>query len=466
MIRRAMGILLIAMLPIAESFAAEPAQVVAPEVEKAVLSEDWAKVLELLKDVDANSPSPVARLIKGHACLAVNNSNDSLRLFASTLNAESRDHWQQWVDRFVESHKTNAIALYLQGDAFARRRVWNSASQVLDQALKLKPDFHLALNARGVVAHAVGNTIMARSYFVKASQAKDNFSDAFASRGALTIYENTVGGEQYFEKARRFSRDKNPVLPLIGLGSVRYGKEEYERAKTYFDAADDVIELRPLVQRNRLGVDLARLDRTVRQAKAVGTTLKAIEVQSAEGPIQIEVEQGSKGMVFAWSDFHITCQFIYRCGVSGPGGTVSGGASGGISIGVGGGPAPQPNPPPDPNPNPPPAPSPNPPPNPEEEEEFDGTGTASKPQPPQNIRDTIVITTIVEQLELGVRQQVATTSMNTGSGRVVSGGADSNPSAARSNRGRWGVSTVYGLLYAVQEPPETILSLTRSGKRQ
>src|SRR6185503_5193335 len=137
---------------------------VPPEVEKALLGEDWSKVVELLAKVDGSTVSPVLRLIKGHACLALNRNNQAIELFASSANDHDRQEWRTWSQMIAEKYPKQAIALYLKGDAFARSKEWKAADECFEKALYLNPQCYLASNARGVVAHAVGNSLQARTY--------------------------------------------------------------------------------------------------------------------------------------------------------------------------------------------------------------------------------------------------------------------------------------------------------------
>ena len=52
-------------------------------ITKAVLSQDWQGVAELLRSVSTQTESPVLRLLKAHACLNLNRNNESLCLFLS-----------------------------------------------------------------------------------------------------------------------------------------------------------------------------------------------------------------------------------------------------------------------------------------------------------------------------------------------------------------------------------------------
>ena len=136
-------------------------------------------------------------------------------MFASALNDADRKTWQTWADPFAKGHEDNAIAWYFQGDAHARLLEWEPAAECLDKAIELDPNCYLALNARGVVTHAVGNTIMARTYFVKATKANEDFADAHASRGTLNVYLRSVKAEEDYARSRSLSSDENSILTLI-----------------------------------------------------------------------------------------------------------------------------------------------------------------------------------------------------------------------------------------------------------
>jgi hypothetical protein len=48
------------------------ADAVPPQVVKAILNENWKEVVQFLPGVETNGASASLRLIKGHACLALN----------------------------------------------------------------------------------------------------------------------------------------------------------------------------------------------------------------------------------------------------------------------------------------------------------------------------------------------------------------------------------------------------------
>src|SRR5689334_5684260 len=53
---------------------------ISPEIERAILSEDWKTVSELVPASVNDSGPAILRLIRGHACLALNRNNDSVTL--------------------------------------------------------------------------------------------------------------------------------------------------------------------------------------------------------------------------------------------------------------------------------------------------------------------------------------------------------------------------------------------------
>lgn len=508
MTTRTMIALMMLVCSITETYAEEPAKPILPlGVERAVLAEDWAKVTELLSAFDPVSPSPVLRLIKGHACLALNRNNESLDLFASTLDDESRNKWQTWADQFVNEHGDNAIAWYFQGDAFARRKIWNSASRSFDQALALDPGCYLALSARGVVSHAVGNTLQARMYFMKAIKSKRDFADAYANRGTLSVYLHSVKGEAMYEEAKLVSIDKDPLLPLVGIGCMMYGKQDYHSARKYFAGVSALSVISILAQRNALANEIAMLNEALESARKVGMSLQLLQlnnnsdqsietvivtedgeihivlgngeyiiypnpddneassiqqkqeinnefINSPEGQAEIqriqnwiennpdkwrtatgrryiailkqlglwnggESEDGEESKA---SEMTIPPELLPPLGpgvvasTTGPG--KRGGRGGGVRIPKNWRPPTRPG-----QGDPPPRPQP-------------------KPGRSKSLSETVKIITA------DISQQLAAFEAT----KPNVGGADSDPSKARSNRGSWGVSNVYGLLYAIPEP--------------
>ena len=272
---------LLATLPPAAS-----AQAVTRDVARASLAQQWEQVAELLCHVDKKAPSPVPRMIMGHACLALNRNNESLELFASALNDADRRAWKAWADDFAQSHSRSAIAWYFKGDALARQEDWKAALECFKEALRRDPRCYLAGNARGVVYHALGDTESARSDFVVSTKVKPDFADAYASRGTLNVYQyNTGAAEAAFQKATRYSKDDGALLVVNGIGCTYYGEEKYLEARKCFDAVPETSELSPLARRNALVIELEELAGALKEASDVKMSITAVTSAVAEGGV-------------------------------------------------------------------------------------------------------------------------------------------------------------------------------------
>jgi len=407
-----------------------------PDAEHAALMGDWPVVANLLSDVTPDSPAPVARLLKAHASLALNRSNTSLLLFASALDDDARRQWSAWTQDVVARFPSNANAHYLRGDAFARQRAWDEAKQAFETALDLEPGSFLALNARGVVSHAVGNTLQARVFFQRATSERPDFADAYASRGALNVYQNSSRAVESFAAAARYSKEPDALVSILGSGCVAFGQGDYDSAEGLFSRIPDDSPLSVLARRNYLATQLARFLVLGEQAYAVGTTLEAVEVTTA-----------GNALLFAESEIRIDW--------SGPR----------IRIRIGWGGKPKPNDKDKPNPKPasdggstattasvvlppellPPIGFPPGIPNP-----FGPDGFPGRPMPLSSAQLTDVINA-VEQATVKASQQVsqAVDARAATTAETEPGGADADSRQVRSSRGPWLVTTVYGLLYAI-----------------
>lgn len=273
---------------------------------EAVLAQDWNGIVGMLAEVsDANLPV-CCRAVKGHACLATNRSNESLELFASLLDNADVLQLQKWSDDLAQRHPDRAIAWYLKGDAHARQRQWRQAEECFDRALQLDTKCYLAWNARGVTAHALGNTLMARMYFNKASTAREDFADAYASLGALSVYSgsalrgNDTATQEWFEKARQNSRNSIPVLPELGMGCVHYRRREYVEAKRCFAEIPDTSDLATIARRNMLCIELDQMLRTLADAKKAGTFVQSKEYELDDGQTAT-VQESEQGVVVSFT---------------------------------------------------------------------------------------------------------------------------------------------------------------------
>lgn len=229
-------------------------------VERAILAENWGEVVNLLGPDDSLVSSPVARLIKAHACLALNRNNESLCLFLSVSSEEDLKTWKKWTNNFSNQNTKNAITQYFDGDAFARMEQWDSALVAFDKGLKLDSNHVLILNAKGVTWAAKGEWDQAWIYLTKATLVSDSFADAFASLGAMWIQRRTgaKGALEAFKQA--FNINPDFALALNGQGCAQYALGHWEEAKVDFEEASRISECLPLTNLNLLALNKAKLD--------------------------------------------------------------------------------------------------------------------------------------------------------------------------------------------------------------
>ena len=191
----------------------------------ALLNENWQNALNLVENEYKDSESPVYRAIKGHVFLANNRNNESLEMFFSLSNEADKNVWVKWTTKFKEDYKKNATALYLNGDAHARKGNWQAAMEKYNVAEKLahhKLTKTIILNALGV-AHATNSQFdKADKFLMKAINLHPGFADTYASLGTIFIKRKAAAGaQQYFESALKKSNDF--ALAINGLGCAHYG---------------------------------------------------------------------------------------------------------------------------------------------------------------------------------------------------------------------------------------------------
>ena len=85
--------------------------ILSPEIEKAVLAEEWVKVTELIGEVTPET-SAVLRLLKAHACLAINRNNESVGLF-SVVTAEDINEWLKWCKNIANNSPIDSHSIVL-----------------------------------------------------------------------------------------------------------------------------------------------------------------------------------------------------------------------------------------------------------------------------------------------------------------------------------------------------------------
>jgi tetratricopeptide (TPR) repeat protein len=195
------------------------------------------KVLTICNDEKFLAESPVLRAIKGHAYLAANSNNKSLEMFLSIDNEADRDAWKQWTFSFAKDNDSNAVALYLNGDALARLGEWRNAIATYSNAeKKAKNNFikAMVLNARGVAYVYLKDIDKAIQDLEKATSLAPNFADVHASLGAvLLMKEAAEGALSSFENA--LVQSKNFALALNGKGCAEYGHMDPDNIKKAID---------------------------------------------------------------------------------------------------------------------------------------------------------------------------------------------------------------------------------------
>ena len=235
---------------------------VSPALEKALLAGDWQAVRTASGPVDEQSPA-VSRALQGHACLALNENDESVRLFASLAGASERQAWKEWTAGFrarvdaipAASGASKGRAKYLEGDGFARQPDWDRAAACFQEATALDPHSALAWNALGVASVLQKNFDQEKATrcFAEASRLDDKFADPHANMGALyLVLEGAPTAVREFKKALACSQGFS--LARNGLACALLGKSRcpaaIEEARQEFIAAAQSQCVYPLVQRN------------------------------------------------------------------------------------------------------------------------------------------------------------------------------------------------------------------------
>lgn len=213
-----------------------------------LLREDWEAVTTLL-GTDATLPS-AAKFVKAHAGLASNQNNASACLFLQ-VTVEDVQQWADWSQQFTQQHPEAAIAHYFRGDALARLQQWDGALRAFDQALRLRPNHPLVLNARGVVYAVLGQWDRAVLDLAQATEARPSLADVYANRSTLYIHkkEGADGAWQWANRALALTPDF--VLALNSRGCASFALAKWAGAQHDFSTAEQTTQcLGPLVADN------------------------------------------------------------------------------------------------------------------------------------------------------------------------------------------------------------------------
>lgn len=224
-----------------ESAVAPQSPLVAPPLRASVLGEDWERVIHELQGVRNDKLNAAQRLIKAHACLATNRSNDSVVLFRDRGDPTDQSLWAKWTEELASQTPDAAVAHYLHGDALARVGRYADALKEFDRAIQLRPAHALTLNARGVVYALLGNWNQAYDDLAAAEKADPHLADAPANHGQLNVRRSfgAPGALEAFESALKISKDF--TLAKIGKASALFalGKWEESQALLHQCTGDD-----------------------------------------------------------------------------------------------------------------------------------------------------------------------------------------------------------------------------------
>ncbi|GEM_PF-6213556 len=279
------------------AFSASPIGISA-EIEKAALAEKWQLVADLCGPNEKLTSSPVLRAIKGHALLALNHNNESLLLFLSISDDSVCMTWRKWTESFSSRYSTNAVAHYLKGDALGRCGNYDRAIKSFAQALKYKPNFALALNARGAIYAYKKQWNEALADFEKACTIAPKFADAHASLGNLLLLKKAPSGA-----ADCF----NKVLPLFpefalalnGRGCANFGEGFWAEATNDFKQACEYDATMKLALFNANALAKAELELA---SKALGDSAgMSINVKQEIDKLKRDIQHNEKTLqVLPW----------------------------------------------------------------------------------------------------------------------------------------------------------------------
>ena len=174
-------------------------------LESAVLAENWREVKTACGSAADAQLAAHLRALKAHACLALNDNDESLGLFLSLANRGDLAAWEAWATKFAEDHRRSPVAVYLKGDALARLGDWAAATKAYTQALSQADTPLVAamiLNARGVALVYCSKPKEALGDMERACMAAPGFADAHASLATLLVLtEAPEGAMEHYDQA-------------------------------------------------------------------------------------------------------------------------------------------------------------------------------------------------------------------------------------------------------------------------
>jgi tetratricopeptide (TPR) repeat protein len=284
------------------------------EIEKALTADncDWQTVLARCGAVDEKS-SAVVRAIKGHACLALNENDESLRLFLSLTNEADQKAWHKWATGFAERVQNDpkskpaakAICKYLEGDSWARLGRWENATRCHSEATKLDGRGALAWNALGVACIYFEKTpsqealAKARRCFETARDLSPTFADAHANLGTYYLMiEGAPEAATEFDAALVHS--KHFAMARIGCACTKLARrrnaEGLQAAIAELQVAARSPSAQPIVEENLKiltevasgASDQRRAGRAARPGTTIGAEYRQLLTAYRGNPIAAE----------------------------------------------------------------------------------------------------------------------------------------------------------------------------------
>ena len=241
---------------------APPVEKVDKAVETALLAEDWRKVAHLLNSVTPKSQSLVLRIIKGHACLALNQNDQAVILYLSANKDIDLKAYKTWVDDLRGRKPTSPATEYLYGDACARLQSWEPAIASFNKCLEMEPANIMALNARGICFAIENKWDAAIDDFAAANKIAPSFADPWANRGAMYIQRSKAakGSLTSFRTAQ--TKSQSIALAKMGEACALFGAGKWDEAEKLLKAMQAPPEIMDLTRLNLKYIQWIVLDQS------------------------------------------------------------------------------------------------------------------------------------------------------------------------------------------------------------
>ncbi|MCD4782761.1 MAG: tetratricopeptide repeat protein [Candidatus Eremiobacteraeota bacterium] len=205
-------------------------------VEKAVLSQDWEKVYDILKDKYIKSKKPSsARVLLTIACLETDRDTEGWKLLCN-LKKEDNEQWKKWVETIVSKYPDNPVSHFLLGSAYSRSGDYKKAIEELDLAIKLDQKFAAAYVRRGRTYMLLNKRDKAMADYNKALEIKPKSYKAYIYLGdAFTSEKDYDKAIEQYSKAIKIKPNKS--LAIINRAYTYLHQDEYDPAIKDFTRA-------------------------------------------------------------------------------------------------------------------------------------------------------------------------------------------------------------------------------------